>query len=161
MYINDLPDDVVCNIAIYADDTTLYSKCDQAFDLGNNQNCLLNLILIYETVDWGNKWLVDLNPGLNWSHFACLITGAIDVRMDGLILRKKTSFKMLGWLSLLNWIGSRRLSLLLKLPPRKLEPWFVLWSFFILRLLCISINLPYGHAFNTVVMSGLVLLVTT
>ena len=27
-YINDLPDDVMCNIAIYADDTTLYSKCD-------------------------------------------------------------------------------------------------------------------------------------
>ena len=28
--INDFPDDVICNIAIYADDTTLYSKCDQA-----------------------------------------------------------------------------------------------------------------------------------
>ena len=28
LYINDLPDDVICNIAIYADDTTLYSKCD-------------------------------------------------------------------------------------------------------------------------------------
>ena len=33
LYINDLPDDVFCNIAIYADDTTLYSKCDQASDL--------------------------------------------------------------------------------------------------------------------------------
>ena len=33
LYINDLPDDVVCNVAIYADDTTLYSKCDQASDL--------------------------------------------------------------------------------------------------------------------------------
>ena len=33
LYINDLPDDVVCNIAIYADDTTLYSKCEQASDL--------------------------------------------------------------------------------------------------------------------------------
>ena len=33
LYINDLPDDVICDIAIYADDTTLYSKCDQAFDL--------------------------------------------------------------------------------------------------------------------------------
>ena len=32
LYINDLPD-VICNIAIYADDTTLYSKCDQASDL--------------------------------------------------------------------------------------------------------------------------------
>ena len=31
--INDLPNDVICNIAIYADDTTLYSKCDQASDL--------------------------------------------------------------------------------------------------------------------------------
>ena len=40
LYINDLPDDVICNIyiyiaicAIYADDSTLYSKCDQASDL--------------------------------------------------------------------------------------------------------------------------------
>ena len=33
LYINDLPDDAICNIAIYADDTTLYSKCDQASDL--------------------------------------------------------------------------------------------------------------------------------
>ena len=30
---NDLPVDVICDIAIYADDTTLYSKCDQASDL--------------------------------------------------------------------------------------------------------------------------------
>ena len=28
LYINDLPDDVICDIAIYADDATLYSKCD-------------------------------------------------------------------------------------------------------------------------------------
>ena len=33
LYINELPVDVICNIAIYADDTTLYSKCDQASDL--------------------------------------------------------------------------------------------------------------------------------
>ena len=32
LYINDLPDDVICDIAIYVDDTTLYSKCDQASD---------------------------------------------------------------------------------------------------------------------------------
>ena len=34
-------------------------------------------------------------------------------------------------------------------------------SFFLLRLLFVSINLPYSHAWNTVVMSGLVLLVAT
>ena len=33
LYINDLPDDVICNIAIYADDTTLYSKYDRTSDL--------------------------------------------------------------------------------------------------------------------------------
>ena len=33
LYVNDLPGDVICNIAIYADDTTLYSKCDQASDI--------------------------------------------------------------------------------------------------------------------------------
>ena len=33
LYINDLPDDVICDIAIYADDTTLYSMCDQVSDL--------------------------------------------------------------------------------------------------------------------------------
>ena len=29
----ELPGDVICNIAIYADDTSLYSNCDQASDL--------------------------------------------------------------------------------------------------------------------------------
>ena len=33
LYINDLPDDVICDIAIYADDTTPHSKCDQTSDL--------------------------------------------------------------------------------------------------------------------------------
>ena len=28
LYINDLPDDVICNIAIFANDTALYSKRD-------------------------------------------------------------------------------------------------------------------------------------
>ena len=30
LYINDLPDDVVSDITIHADDTSLYYKCDQA-----------------------------------------------------------------------------------------------------------------------------------
>ena len=33
LYINNLPDGVICDIAIYADNTTLYSKYDQASDL--------------------------------------------------------------------------------------------------------------------------------
>ena len=30
LYINDLRDDVICDIAIYTNDITLYSKCDRA-----------------------------------------------------------------------------------------------------------------------------------
>ena len=44
LYINDLPNDIICDIAIYADDATLYSKCDQI--CGNNLKWLLNLNLI-------------------------------------------------------------------------------------------------------------------
>ena len=33
LYVNDLPHDLIYNIAIYAHNTTFYSKCDQTFDL--------------------------------------------------------------------------------------------------------------------------------
>ena len=65
----------------------------------------------------------------------------IDVKIDGSVLEEKSS--CLDWLFLLNWIGALTVSPLLKLPPWKLEPQFILWSLFLLRLLfCIS--LPRG-----------------
>ena len=48
LYINDLPDDVIYYIAIYAHDTTLYSKCDQASDLWQQLELVSELSLIYE-----------------------------------------------------------------------------------------------------------------
>ena len=33
LYINDFPDDAICNIASFADDTTLYSNFHQATNL--------------------------------------------------------------------------------------------------------------------------------
>ena len=33
LYINELPDDFICDIVNYADDNALYSKCDQTSDL--------------------------------------------------------------------------------------------------------------------------------
>ena len=33
LYINDVPEDVICDIAIYVDDTTLYTRYDQVSDL--------------------------------------------------------------------------------------------------------------------------------
>ena len=33
LYISDLPDDVICIITIYANDTTHYTTCDHSSDL--------------------------------------------------------------------------------------------------------------------------------
>ena len=56
LYLNDLPDDVICNTAIYGDDTTVYFKCDQAYLIyGNKLNFLLNLNLISETLCTGQE----------------------------------------------------------------------------------------------------------
>ena len=60
LYINDLPDNVICDVAIYADDTTVFFKCDmwQQLELAS-----------------GKRWLVDFDAGkLNWFHVISLIT---------------------------------------------------------------------------------------
>ena len=64
LYINDLPDDVICNIANYPGDITLYSKCDQASDLLQQLDLASELESdLQDTVDWDRKWLVDFKAG--------------------------------------------------------------------------------------------------
>ena len=74
LYINDLPDDVICDIAIYADDTTLYSKCDQASDLWQQLELASELESdLQETVDLGKNWLIDFNAvKLSWFRLTSL-----------------------------------------------------------------------------------------
>ena len=53
LIINGNPDDVICNIAIYADDTTFYSKCDQASDLWQQLGLASELEShLRNTADW-------------------------------------------------------------------------------------------------------------
>ena len=99
LYINDLPDDVICDIAIYADDTTLYSKCDQASDLWQQLELASELESdLQDTVNSSKKWLVDFNAGktqqvsFDWSSN----NGSIDVKTDVSVLEEKSSCKMLG-----------------------------------------------------------------
>ena len=108
LYINDLPDNNICDIAIDADDTNLYSKCDQASDLWQHLELASELESdLQDTVNWGKKWLVDFNAGktqlvsFDWSNN----NGSIDVKMDGSVLEEKSSFKMLGltFSSKLDW----------------------------------------------------------
>ena len=108
LYINDLPDDVICDIAIYADDTTLYSRCDQASDLWQQLELASELESdLRDTVDWGKKWLVDFNAEKTQlvSFDRSNNNGSIAVKMGGSILEEKSSFKMLGltFSSKLDW----------------------------------------------------------
>ena len=93
LYINNLPDDVICNVAICAHDTTLYSNCDQASDMWQQRKVDSELESdLRDTMDWDRKWLVDFNARktqlvlFDWSKN----TGAIVVKMG------KSSIKMQG-----------------------------------------------------------------
>ena len=110
LYINDLLDDVICDIAIYADDTTLYSRCDRASDLWQQLELASELESdLRDMVDWGKKWLVDFNAGKTQlvSCDRSNSNGSIDVKMKmgGSILEEKSSSKMLGltFSSKLDW----------------------------------------------------------
>ena len=97
--INELPDDVICNIAIYAVDTVLYSKCDQASDLWQQLELASKLECdLQDNVGWDRKWLVGFSAGktqlvsFDWSNN----TGAVDVKMDGLFLKKNHLLRCWG-----------------------------------------------------------------
>ena len=91
LYINDLPDDVVCNIVINADDTTLYCKCDQAYNLWQTFELASELeSYLQDTVEWGKKWLVDFIAGKrSWFRLTGQITMVLLMfKWMGLFLRK-------------------------------------------------------------------------
>ena len=101
----------VCDVAIYADDTTLYSKCDQASDLWQQPKLASELESDTRGImDWGRKWLVDFNAGKTQlvSFDRSNNTGAIDVKMYRSVLEEKSSFTMLGlsFSSKLDWSSS-------------------------------------------------------
>ena len=90
LYINDLPDNVICNIAFYADDTTLYSKCDLASDLWQQLE-LASVLLIYKTL-WtgpGGNLLILMLKNLNRFCLTSLISLLLLMwKWMGLLLRK-------------------------------------------------------------------------
>ena len=97
LYINDLPDGVIYDISICDDDTTLYSKCDQASDLWQQLELASEFGFdLRDTVDCGRKGLVDFYVGkpqlvlFDWSNNS----DASDVKRDGSVL-VKSSFKLL------------------------------------------------------------------
>ena len=75
LYINGTPDGVICGIGTYADDTTLYSGCDQASDLWQQLELGSELESdLRGIVDWNGNWLVDSNAGKTQLVLSGLIT---------------------------------------------------------------------------------------
>ena len=72
-----------------------------------NLNQLLKLNLMYQTLNWGKKWLFNFNAGKTQlvSFDQSNNTGSIDVKMDGSVLETKPSFNNLGltFPFILNW----------------------------------------------------------
>ena len=89
LHINDLPDDAICDIAIDADDTTLYSKFDRASDLWQQLEMASELGPDLQTL-WTvarSVLLISILEKLNWFCFTSLITLVVLMWM-GLFLRK-------------------------------------------------------------------------
>ena len=122
LYINDLPGDVICDIAIYAEDTTLYSKCDPSSNLWQQLELAFELESdLRDTVDRSKKWLVDFNAGKTQlvSFDRSNNNGSIDVKIGGSILEETSLFKMLGLTSSkLDW-GSYIISIV-KIASKKI-----------------------------------------
>ena len=81
---------MICNIAIYVDDATLYSKCDQASDLWQQLELASELESdLKDTADWGKKWLLDFNAGKTQLRLTGLITLVLLMwKWTGQLLRK-------------------------------------------------------------------------
>ena len=121
----------------------LLSKCNQASDQWKQLELASEHESdLWDTVAWGKKWLVNFNAGKTQlvSLERSNNTGTIDAKIDGSALEEKPSFKILGltFSSKLDW-GSYIISIA-KTAPKKNEA--LIHSFFHLRLLCFSINLP-------------------
>ena len=115
LHVNDSRDDLVCNIAIYADNTTVFCKCDQASDLSQQLELATKLESdLPDTMDWDKNWFFDFNAGK--LQLVCLTTGLIDMKRVG--LEEKSCFKMLGLTFSYKLDWGHTLSLLLRLPPR-------------------------------------------
>ena len=88
---------------------------------------------------WGSKWRANFSAGETQITLLPFLWKWMDLSMN-----KNNNLSCWGCLSPLNWIGALKLSLLLKLPAGKLQLWFVLWSYFLLRLSFFSINLAHN-----------------
>ena len=57
VYINDLTDNLICNVKLFADDTSLFTVVRDPVSAASDLNHDLNLIS-----QWANNWKMSFNP---------------------------------------------------------------------------------------------------
>ena len=109
---------VICYIVIYVDDTTLYCKCDQVYDLWQQLELPSELESdLQNTVHCDRKWMLE---NTNLFRLIVLINLVVLMwKLIGLFLKTNYLLRYCDCLWFLNWNGTLKLSLLLNLPPRK------------------------------------------
>ena len=98
-YINDLPDNLLSKVAIYADDTSLYSCLDKKSALFDRLQHASNLESDLSSLsDWGSQWLVTFNSKktklLSINRYRSSIN--LPICMSGETLPESHTLRLLG-----------------------------------------------------------------
>ena len=99
IFINDLPDNILSQLAIYADDTTIYSCLGKTNDHFDKVELAAEVEVDLRTVaEWGEKWLVSFNATktklLSINRFKDPFLPP--VMMNGVKLPENCNFRLLG-----------------------------------------------------------------
>ena len=98
VFINDLPDEVLSRIAIYADDTTLHSSLGKSVFFENMESAGELELDLRSIVECGDRWLVTFNAtktkllSFNRHRDPFLVP----VYMNGIELPELTTFRLLS-----------------------------------------------------------------
>ena len=144
LFINDLPDEVLSRIGLYADNTTtpvlvslvFFEKVESAGELELDLRCI---------VEWGDRLLVTFNAtktkllSINRHRDPILVP----VEMNGIELPEETIFCLLG-LTFTLWTRSHIYSPLPRLLQGKWAPFIGHSISLLLNPSCICTNLPFG-----------------
>lgn len=100
LYINDLPDNIVSKLVMYADDTTLFNSLDKPRDQLQKQQMRETLNRDLQTVhEWGQQWLVSFNSSKTKSMRHTRSRDAshqVGLQMCGTVLDEQESISLLG-----------------------------------------------------------------
>ena len=99
VFINDLPDDLISKVSVYADDTSIYSSLDKKSELFDRIELAADLEHDLSTLsDWGSNWLLTFNQKktklLSINHYRN--ADHIPILMSGHPIPESVSLNLLG-----------------------------------------------------------------